>query len=212
MNAEAPPVAALEQRPTPLDPGAELIAQHLAGDPLAFGELMDLLGPPLFGYLLRSGLPRPEAEDLYQETFLRLHRSARRYDATRSARVWAFAIARNLVRSHFRKRKVRRIMTGLWRRAPGSDPHAGPLEIEAVDPAAGAEQIVGDRQQLARVSAALGDLPEGPRQALILCRLQGLSLEETAEVLGAPVATVKTWIRRGRLRLAEALDPEGEAS
>ena len=102
------------QRPRELDEGAEMLARHVEGDPRAFGELMDRYGTPVYAYLHRSGVRKPAADDLFQETFLRVHRSARRYDPAHAFTTWLFTIANNLVRSHWRKQKVRRITVGLW--------------------------------------------------------------------------------------------------
>jgi RNA polymerase sigma-70 factor (ECF subfamily) len=202
MTAEAPAVAAIST-PT-LDPGAEILARHLDGDPRAFGELIQRFGGGVYGYLRRSGLADASADDLFQETFLRVHRSARRYDPHRPFKTWMFAIAANLVRSHFRKQKVRRVMVGWWR-GDRTRPQEPPAELDPPEPRVGPEQLAEDRQRLAVVEQALAGLPDGSRQALLLTQVEGLSLEEAARALDVPVATAKTWVRRGRLRLAEHL-------
>jgi len=192
--------------PSPVrDEGAEMLARHLAGDVRAFPELMERFGGPVFGYLKRSGLPGPVAEDLFQETFLRVHRSAQRYDPAAPFRAWLFTITHNLVRSHFRKQKVRRIMVGWWRRPPGNDPGAEPAPLDPPDPGPGADRRVAAQQELRYLERALADLPAGPRRALLLIKVEGLSHEDAATVLGVPLGTVKTWARRARLALAEAL-------
>lgn len=181
-----------------------MLARHLEGDPRAFGDLVDRYGSGIYAYLYRSGLGRPVADDLFQETFFRVHRSAGRFDSAHPFQTWLYTIATNLVRSHFRKRKVRRIMTGWWRRSPG-DPQGAPVPLDPPDPTADPEVRASDRERVQLIERALGDLPDGPRRALLLTRVEGLSLAQAAEALGVGVPTVKTWVRRGRLTLADAL-------
>jgi len=202
MEAEAAGLAARDSQTADL--GAEMLARHLEGDPRAFGELVDRYGGGIYAYLHRSGLARPAADDLFQETFLRVHRSAGRFDPARPFQTWLFTIATNLVRSHFRKRRVRRIMTGWWRR-PAADPQAEPVALDPPDPAADPELRASDREQVRLIERALSDLPDGPRRALLLTKVQGMSLAQAADALGVAVPTVKTWVRRGRLALADAL-------
>lgn len=189
-----------------LDEGADMLARHIAGEPRAFEELVHHFGGSVYGYLARAGVRAPAADDLFQETFLRVHSAARRYDPQHPFRVWLFTITNNLIRSHFRKKKVRRILTGWWRKAGPADPHGGPVEMDPADPSPDPEARVAIRARAQWLEKALGELPEGSRQALILTQVEGLDQKEAARILGVPVPTVKTWVRRGRLLLAEALD------
>jgi RNA polymerase sigma-70 factor (ECF subfamily) len=192
-----------EREQPPEDEGAAMLARHLEGDPRAFEELVASWGPRVYGFLRRSGAGE-QADDLFQETFLRVHLAAGRFDPRYPFRVWVFTIARRLVIGHQRGQRVRRWLGGLLgRRAEG--PEADPAE--APDPGPDQERAAAAREEAARLGRALTLLPAGPRQALVLVKVEGLSLEEAALVLDAPVPTVKTWVRRGRLALAEALEP-----
>lgn len=185
------------------DEGALLLARHVAGDRAAFAELIATFGPAVNGYLRRSGLPPQTADDLFQETFLRVHQSARRFDGSRPFRAWLFTIAGNLVRSQLRKQRVRRVMTSWWRR---SRDDADAFEaIDPPDPTPGAERLAAARERMTWLEGALSDLKDDVRQALLLTQVQGLPYEDAAAALGVPVATVKTRVRRGRLALAESL-------
>lgn len=182
-----------------VDPGAELIARHLRGEPQAFAELVALYRAPVFGFLVRGGLAPDVADDVFQDTFLRVHQHARTFSPERSFRVWLFTIAHNLVRSHHRKRLVRRILVDWWAGPPGDERAFDPPE-----PGPGPADTALTREALRLVERSLAALPEGPRQALILTQVEGLKLTEAADVLGVPLATVKTWVHRGRKELALA--------
>ena len=197
-HSEEQPERAEDARPE-VDPGAELIARHLRGEAGAFAELVALYRAPIFGFLVRGGLAPDVADDVFQDTFLRVHQYARAFTPDRSFRVWLFTIAHNLVRSHHRKRLVRRILVDWWAGPPGEERAFDPPE-----PGPGPADTVLTREALRLVERSLAALPEGPRQALLLTQLEGLKLTEAAEVLGVPLATVKTWVHRGRKELALA--------
>jgi len=207
MEAEARtvtsfPAEAAQKR----DEGAKMLARHLDGDTRAFPELVDRFGGQLYGYLRRSGMSPHTADDLFQETFLRVHRSARRYNPDNPFQAWLFTIAHNLVRSHYRKKRVRRVMVGWWRRP--SEPGAEPEPLDPPDPSPDTEQRVAERERIEWLRRELERLPDGPRRALILTRVEGLSQQDAARILEVPVPTLKTWLRRGRLALAEALQKQ----
>lgn len=185
--------------PAAFDPGAHLLARHIEGDARAFEELVERHRGLVYSFLLRSGMPTSTADDLFQETFLRVHQSAARYEPTRPFRVWLLTIVNNLIRSHYRKAKVRRVLVGWWQ---GRGADARPRD--PVDAGPGPERQAADRQAVRWMEQALTKLPDGPRRALLLTKVQGLSVADAAHALAVPEATVKTWTRRGRIALVEA--------
>lgn len=193
-----------------MDEGAEMLARHIAGDTRAFGELVERFSPMVYGYLLRSGVGPDAKDDLFQETFMRVHVSARRYNPEYPFRVWLFTITNNLIRSHFRKQKVRRIFTSLFKRKFRNRPYDDPEPDDPVDESADVAGLAEARSRSRWLEEALGRLPEGSRQALLLTQVEGMSHQEAARSLKVPVPTLKTWIRRGRLSLAQALEREEE--
>ena len=203
MKAKAQALAATAER-RPMDEGAEMLARHIEGDPRAFEELVGRFGPKVYGFLSRANIEVATKDDLFQETFMRVHLSARRYNPEYPFRVWLFAIANNVLRSHYRKQKVRRIFTGWWRRPAKKDPHAEPEPMDPPDQQPGTHQKAAGREDVRWLETALQDIPEGQRRALLLTQVEGLSLKEAARILDVPVPTIKTWIRRGRLKLARA--------
>lgn len=187
----------------PDDEGAALIARYREGDEAAFDRLMRRYRAPIYGFFRRSGAPPEVADDLFQETFLRVHAHAHRYTPGRPFKVWLFTIAQNLLRSHWRKKAVRRFLVGWWAGEPAEVP----------DDATPPDEQVAAQASLRWLEGALRELPERHRQALVLTQIEGLSMEEAAEVLAVPVPTVKTWVFRGRQLLVAARKAhEGESA
>ena len=131
---------------------------------------------------------------------MRVHQAASSYSAQRSFRAWLFAIATNLMRSHFRKQKVRRIMVSWWR--PTRSGPEGGRELDPADAGPSPEQQTLVNEQVMWLERALDKLPTRWRQALVLTQLEGLSHKEAAEALGVPATSIKTWVHRARTSLA----------
>ncbi len=97
-----------------------------------------------------------------------------------------------------------------WFRRSKDDPHGQPQEMDPVDDGPGPDKQTQAKARAEWLRQAIAELPESSRQALVLTQLEGLSQAEASQVLGVPVPTIKTWVRRGRLLLAQALEKEGE--
>lgn len=180
---------------TPRETGSvderHLLPRHLAGDEQAFGELVDLFGGPVLGWLRRTGVPPEDAEELLQEIFGRVHRAADRYQPDRPLKPWVFAIAVNASRTWFRRRKVRLIVHGgRSEEGVGREP-TGPELVEA-------------RETTAWLEAEIAGLPDRQREVVLLCCVERLEQADVGEALGIPLSTVKTRLRRGRMTLLEA--------
>ena len=146
-----------------------------------------------------------EAEDLVQETFLRAFRSWDQYTRGTRAKSWLFTICRNVfLRSRERAKRHGEILSENATRSDGSS--AGPVNpvwstVQALDPEGDFfESIVDDR-----IVAAIEDLPEEYRTAVVLSDIEGLPYAEIAELMEVPVGTVKSRLFRGRRRLQEVL-------
>lgn len=214
MNTEAQaleyPVKATEEvadRRVSVDVGAHLLAQHLDGDSRAFAALVERYRAPIYGYLLRSGVSEAVADDLFQETFLRVHLSAARFRADSSFKTWLFTIAANLMRSHYRRQKVRRILVSWWKPSTSDGGVDGAPDVQAFDPPDDALpqdlQMEAD-DDMAWLSDELAKLPQRWRQAIILTKVEEMTLEEAAAVMSVPTTSIKTWVHRGRQALAKA--------
>jgi RNA polymerase sigma-70 factor (ECF subfamily) len=169
--------------------------RYASGDDAAFGALYEGLAPRLYGFLYRQTRDEALADDLLQQTMLRIHGARGRFVPGAAVIPWAFAIARRgLIDAH---RRGRRVVL-----ARDEDDAAAEL-LASLD--ASAEELV-DAQALAdALRAALLDLPENQRVAFELVKQEGLGLGEAAAVLGTTVAAVKLRAHRAYEALRAAI-------
>ena len=174
------------------------------GDPAAFEALLERYQNRLYRYLLRMVREPAMAEDLFQQTWLRVAEKIRSYNPQRSFEAWLFSVARNLAIDHFRRYKPESLDEPLATGETRADQlvGAGPTALEAV--------IV--RERSSRLAATLGELPVIYREVLSLRFEEEMKLEEIAEVLGTPLSTVKTRLRRSLEQLRRRLEARGSAS
>ena len=180
-----------------------LIAAHLKGDPTAFRELVCRYGDSLLGYLCHMTGNRDQAEDLFQETFTRVHEKAHTFRGT-SFKSWLFTIATRVTIDGARRRKRR--MTVSLNRDSDCDEQSGPqiaavADENAADPA---DELVRQEQK-EQVRQAIESLPRGQRATLLLAYYQQLSYREVAQVLGCSIGAVKTQMSRALATLAQRL-------
>ncbi len=158
--------------------------------------LVERYHAPLFGYLYRlTGGDDALAEDLVQETFLRVLRSIAQYRYPRAFKPWLYTIATNLGRDHYKRLAVRKTvsMTDNMLNRPDLQSGAAP------------EAVAVALDEVAHVKAALADLPEHQREVVMLRYYQELALSEIAEALNIPVGTVKSRLSLGIKRLRTRL-------
>jgi RNA polymerase sigma-70 factor (ECF subfamily) len=181
-----------------------LIEAHLKGDTTAFGELVRRYGDSLLGYLKKMTGSIELAEDLFQETFKRVHEKAGTFRGSR-IKSWLFAIATNAAIDGFR-RNSRLQVTSLNQRLDCDDNEGRELSAVAVaensyEPSQTA--IMAERKE--QVRQALEMLPAKQRATLVLAYYQQLSYPEVAQVLDCSVGTVKTQMYRALKTLAKRL-------
>lgn len=186
------------------DPDAALMLRVKQGDTVAFTALVEKYKQPVMNLAYRSLRDLTEAEDLAQNVFVQVFKSAARYEITAKFSTWLFTIARNLCLNEIRRRS-RHPAESLD--ATHSDQDEQPKhQIEDVKLVSPPETLL--QGELAKkVEEAILDLPENQRTALLLCRQDELSYEEIAEVLGCSVSATKSLIHRGRETLKERLKP-----
>lgn len=165
------------------------------GDRDALRQLYEATSAKLFAVCLRILADREEAEDVLQEVYVTIWRRADRFDADRaSVAAWISTIARNRAIDRLRARGP------LARSEPVED-----LEI-ADERQAPADALLFAADDRARLAACLGELDERTRGVIRTAFFDGVTYEALAQRLGAPLGTVKSWIRRGLLRLRGCLE------
>jgi RNA polymerase sigma-70 factor (ECF subfamily) len=179
-----------------------LVAAHLRGDPAAFRELVHRYGDGVLGYLFHMTGSRDQAEDLFQETFQRVHEKARTYRGG-SFKSWLYTIATRVTIDTARRRK-RATVLSLSRDTDCEDDPA-PLEALVAQDAPNPVDEAVKEEQKEQVRRAIESLPIGQRAALVLAYYQQLSYPEVAETLGCSVGSVKTQMSRALAKLARML-------
>jgi RNA polymerase sigma-70 factor (ECF subfamily) len=173
---------------------AALLGRAGEGDAGAFRDFYDRTSAKLFAVVLRILPERAEAEDVLQEVYVTIWRKAAEFDAARaSAITWTATIARNRAIDRIRARNVR---------------PAAPLEAapDIADETPAADQMLDTVRAAATVQAALAQLD--PQHAAIIrsCYFEGLTYEALSAREGIPVGTLKSWVRRGLLRMRAAME------
>lgn len=159
-----------------------LMEQVCRGSRQALAALVERHHPPLMGYLYRlTNGQRELAEDLAQETFLKILQSAALYERERAFKPWLYTIATNRARDHFRRLETRK--TDDWYEWIEERP--GQVDLEP-------ETAFLTRENQGRAAAAVQQLSPPLRAALILRFYNDLSLEEIAQALDLPLGTVKS--------------------
>lgn len=174
--------------------------RYARGDDRAFVPLYEGLAPRLRAFLLRLSGSEALADDLAQETFVRMHRARGTFEPAAPVVPWAYAIARNVWLDHARSAKLRRtapLATEGRESDPGVDPPAGPE--------ADGEQAAIARETAAVVERVLASLPAAQREAFVLLRYEGLSVEDASAVLGTTRSAVKLRAFRAYEALRAAL-------
>lgn len=158
-------------------------------DPDLLDRLIEQYQHRLLRYLVYLAGNRELAEDLFQETWIRVLERGHHYDGKHEFATWLYAVARNLTIDYLRK-KSPVSLDGLME----DEEHAA---FEPADTRPLAWEIVQQREQAERVSAVLVSIPAECRETVVLRFQEGLALDEIARVTGAPLGTVKSRLYRG---------------
>ncbi len=189
----------------------DLLRRCARGEAAAFEELVGRLEKPLVNFLLRFVGDRTTAEDLFQETFVRVVRALREFRPEASLSTWIYTIARNLALDHL-KSKRRHRETPLDAASSGEGGRVIYFKDVLRSGAAEPGERAGGAEEERRVAAALGGLGPAKREALVLRVYAGLPYAEIAKIVKAPVGTVKFRIHEAIRDLAEALAAGGSSS
>ena len=177
---------------------ASLVQRARGGDVRAFERLYrDHIGS-VYGLCLRMTRDRAAAEDCAQEAFFNAWRALERFETRSSLGTWLHRIAVNVVLNRRRKRAAQVELPALAA-GPGEEPADPPQEWTLDTPI-----------EVHEIEAAVGDLPDGARDALVLCGIYGYSHGEASRMLGIAEGTCKAQLHRARALLRAKLEPESQ--
>lgn len=177
----------------------ELIVEFQRSDSIdAYQALVGRYKDQLFNFVFRFLNERDSAEDVVQETMIRVYRKKNAYKTIAKFSTWVYTIAGNIAKSELKKRKVRSAIS-IDRR----DDDRAPLEI--ADDGAAPDELADAGILEEEIQAALMKIKPLYREAVILRDVEQLSYEEIAAATGQEVGTVKSRINRGRAALKELL-------
>jgi RNA polymerase sigma-70 factor (ECF subfamily) len=185
---------------------AALLARTALGDRAAFSRLYQRTSGHLLAVVLRIQRDRAQAEDLLQEIFVSVWKSAGGFDAARSQPLtWLTHIARNRAIDSLRRARTQPQVESHHAADDGEDNHPDALEQQP-DDAPGPLDLLGMAGQKRQLNACLERLSPPQRQSVALAFFDGLSHAEVAEQLREPLGTVKSWVRRALSTLKGCLD------
>lgn len=186
-------------------PDADIVALAQQGREIAYRELLRRYERPVFSLVFRMVRDRTIAEDLAQDTFIKVLNHIDHYRPEFKFSSWLFKIANNVAIDHLRKRQLNTV-------SMDGSPHAGTAaEIEATsfdlaDKAESALEELEAKELGASIERAIGRLRPEYRSCILLRHVEGRSYEEIAATLDLPLGTVKTFIHRARHQLRELLE------
>ena len=180
-----------------------LMAQYCDGDATAFRALYAAVAPRLHGYLLRMARDRAVADDLLQQTFLKVHRARGAYIRGADPLPWLYAIAHRTFLDEARRSKRAIVQVAPEDNLPEvAAGLTGQSDAQRDEPR-------GDPELAKAALAALATLPEQQREAVVLTKLDGKSVAEAAEIVGTTPGAMKVRAHRGYVALRKALGGEG---
>jgi len=174
------------------------------GDRSAFEQLVEKYKQPVTNLVYRALGDAAEAEDVAQNVFVQVYKSADRYRVSARFSTWLFTIARNLCLNEIRRR-MRHPAESLEDSRPDQEGQPARQYRDTAAPLPPDEVLGRELEQ--KIQQALKDLPENQRLAILLCRQEEASYEEIAEVLGCTLSATKSLIHRGRETLKQRLKP-----
>jgi RNA polymerase sigma-70 factor (ECF subfamily) len=181
----------------------ELMEEIVRGSEEAFAALVTRYQNRIVNVVSRLINDRDRAQEIAQETFLRVFIHRERYRPSGQFSTWLYTIAMNLGKNEIRRRVRQRGVVSLDKLMEVAGDSGGYI----ADPAPGPDRMYRRRDVEAKVSTAVERLPHKFREVIVLRDIQQLSYEEIGEVLKIPGGTVRSRINRARLALKELLDP-----
>lgn len=172
------------------------MARLADGETTALNQLIQRWQRPLRSFVLRSVLNESDADDILQETFLRVYRHRRRFRPDSRFSTWLFAIALNLCRNHLAR--------AYRRRTDALEDHIATASPPAADTPLAGQQLLADERACA-VRDAIHALPDDQRAAVLLFEYEGFSVAEIAEIEGTTAKAIENRLYRARQNLRRSL-------
>jgi RNA polymerase sigma-70 factor (ECF subfamily) len=182
----------------------DVVRAFLAGDQRAFGELVRRYDTRLLNFVYRTIGDRERAQDLVQETFVRVYRHIERFDLSKKFSTWIYTIASNLAKNELRNRSRNPLVLFQTIKKNWDADHR-PLEWE--DTQYKPDDLFRKRHLREKVEEAVKQLPEHHRIVFVLRELEGKTYEEIAEITGCNLGTVKSRLNRARNNFAQIIAP-----
>ena len=186
-------------------PDADVVALAKEGRESAFRELVRRYERPVFSLVYRLVRDRDTAEDLAQETFVKVLNNIERYRPEFKFSSWLFKIANNVAIDHLRKRSVDTVSLDGSRWATSTEEMQA-TSVRAADTSQSPLEELESRELGGAIERAIGSLRPEYRACILLRHVEDRSYEEIAATLDLPLGTVKTYIHRARHELRKALE------
>ncbi len=186
-------------------PDADVAALAKEGREAAFRELVRRYERPVFSLIFRMVRDRETAEDLAQDTFIKVLNNIDRYRPEFKLSSWLFKIANNVTIDHLRRRQLATVsLDGSPHARTAAEAEATSLDVESRGESA--LEALESRELGSAIERAIGRLRLEYRSCILLRHVEGRSYEEIAATLDLPLGTVKTYIHRARHELRDALE------
>lgn len=186
------------------DPDADLMLRVKRGDAAAFEELVDKYKQPVLNLCYRTVRDQTEAEDIAQNVFVQVFKSADRYRVEAKFSTWLFTIARNLCLNEIRRRS--RHPAESLEAAENPENENASRQFEDRKNTSAPDLLLRD-ELTSKVEEALAALPENQRTAILLFKEKEMSYEDISKILDCSLSATKSLIHRGRETLKQKLKP-----
>jgi RNA polymerase sigma-70 factor, ECF subfamily len=197
----------------------QLLVSYAGGDQKAFSVLIERYQHELFAFLARFVADATAADDLFQETFIQVHRNAKSFDPERKFRPWLFTIAANRARDHLRasgRHVVQSFDNVAGQGRGGGGDGEGATFVDLMDSGLAPPPVeLQQSEDAALVQRVLGELPVHYREVLVMSYFHQFAYKEMADMLRIPLGTVKSRLHAALAAFAKSfkaheLAPTGE--
>jgi len=182
----------------------QLLAGYAKGEERALAELVRRYQQELFAFLARYVSDSNAADDLFQETFIQVHRNAKSFDPERKFRPWLFTIAANKARDYLRStgRHAAQSLDNVAGRPGDSD---APAYVDLMDSGFAPPPLeLTQAEDVAAVQRVLAEMPGHYREVLVMSYFHQFAYQEMADMLAIPLGTVKSRLHAALAAFAKA--------